>query len=54
MEQRNESCEDVVRCTLSEDDLLAEFDDSYGTIEDKPFTLWTKERVYFPAVYEIG
>ena len=52
MEEKKESWKDVVQCTLSKEDLLAEFDDSYGATEGRPFTLWTKERVYFPAVYD--
>jgi hypothetical protein len=51
MEEEKESWRDVVRCTLSEEDLLAEFDNGYLESKGKPFTLWTKERVYFPAIY---
>ena len=51
MEEEKESWRDVVRCTLSEEDLLAEFDNGYVGSKGKPFTLWTKERVYFPAIH---
>ena len=52
MEEEKESWRDVVRCTLSKEDLLAEFDNDYMVSQGKPFTLWTKERVYFPAVHD--
>ena len=42
----------LVKCTLSEDELDEEFDDSYGTLEGKPFTAWGEKYVYFPVVYD--
>ena len=33
-------------------DLDKVFDSGYGGSEGEPFTLWTKDRVYFPAVYD--
>ena len=47
-----ETMKDVVHCTLSDDELDTEFDDSFGCSEGKPFTLWTTKRVYFPVVYD--
>lgn len=47
-----ESWADVEHCTLSEEELSVKFYDGYGGAEGKPFTLWTKNRVYFPAVYD--
>ena len=38
-------------CTLSEAELDKTFDNNDGFKEGKPFTLWTKSRVYFPACY---
>ena len=29
-----------------------EFNDSYGSVEGFSFTLWTKDRVYFPVQYD--
>lgn len=49
---QGETFEDVVECTLTEEEFLVEFDDSYGISEGKPFTLWTTNRVYFPVVYD--
>ena len=47
-----ETWEDVVSKTITEEELLVEFDNSYGSKEGIPFTLWTKNRVYFPCVYD--
>lgn len=39
----------VVHSTLSQNELDQLFDRNYGSINGKPFTLWTKNWVYFPA-----
>ena len=52
MKQYDETFEDVVSCTLTDEELLEEYYEGYGTSEGKPFTLWTKNRVYFPVVYD--
>ena len=52
MASQGESFEDVVECTLTEEQLLVQFDAGYGGIEGEHFTLWTTNRVYFPAVYD--
>ena len=44
-----EKWEDVVQCTLDDKELNTPFDASYGALHGKPFTLWTTNRVYFPA-----
>jgi hypothetical protein len=43
---------DTRRCTLSNQDLLKEFDDSYGSSEGAAFTAWGENWVYFPIVYD--
>lgn len=43
---------DVLSCTLTEEDLDVQFDEGYGAILGKPFTLWTNKRVYFPKDYD--
>lgn len=48
----DESWDDVVSCTASEEELDVEFDNDFGTTEGMPFTLWTKKRVYFPVGYD--
>lgn len=52
MRGHNESWENVVSCTLTDEGLNKKFDDDYGLSKGVPFTLWTKKRVYFPAVYD--
>ena len=47
-----ESWDDVEACTLTESELDVEFDDGWGGSSGKPFTAWTADRVYFPAVYD--
>ena len=42
----------IIATTLNEADLLRNFDDGYGVSEGEPFTAWTEDRVYFPAVYD--
>lgn len=47
-----ETWNDVVACTLAAEELDVVFDDGFGEAEGKPFTLWTKQRVYFPTEYD--
>ena len=51
MGTQNETFEDIVECTLTDEELVMGFDCGYGGSERKPFTLWTANRVYFPVVY---
>lgn len=39
-------------CTLDDAGLDTEFCDGWGAVEGQPFTLWTKDYVYFPVVYD--
>lgn len=52
MDKRGESFGDLVAITLTDAQLDAEFDDGFGCSEGEPFTAWTTNRVYFPAVYD--
>lgn len=52
MTEHNDSWDNVVSCTLTEEELRKSFDSGYGGPEGKPFTLWTETRVYFPVVYD--
>ena len=52
MESHDDSWDNVVSCTLTEEELCKTFDDGYGAPEGKLFTLWTETRVYFPVVYD--
>jgi hypothetical protein len=47
-----ESWEDVVSTTLTDEQADKEFSDDYGGKEGDPFTVWTRERVYFPGIYD--
>lgn len=52
MNFHGETFDDVVACTLSDEELDREFNSSYGSTDGSPFTLWTEKRVYFPACYD--
>jgi hypothetical protein len=52
MDVHGETFDDVVYCTLTEEELMVEFNGEYGGSEGEPFTLWTTNRVYFPVVYD--
>ena len=39
-------------CTLTEHQLLEEFDGGYGSEQGAPFTAWGKDWVYFPICYD--
>ena len=47
-----ESFGEVVAIAPPDLDLNREFDDGFGAAEGKPFTLWTRRRVYFPTEYD--
>jgi hypothetical protein len=49
----NKECwRDIYECTLTQEELNKEFDPGYGGEEGLPFTVWTKDYVYFPACYD--
>jgi hypothetical protein len=52
LEQHGEKWEDVISCTLTQEELDVEFDDDYVVPEGKPFTARTRHRVYFPVQYD--
>ena len=52
MRERGETWADAVKCTLDDAGLDAEFDNGYGSPAGAAFTLWTAQRVYFPATYD--
>jgi hypothetical protein len=47
-----ETLEDVVSSTMSEEEMLVEFNAGYGRTHGIPFTVWTANRVYFPVCYD--
>lgn len=52
MKEFGESFDDLVECTIDDEELSREFYDGYGGEEGSPFTLWTNNRVYFPVCYD--
>jgi hypothetical protein len=52
MEENGETWTDVVATTLTVLDMDREFYDDFGACEGRPFTLWTRRRVYFPVCYD--
>ena len=52
MKEKGETFEDVVECTLTEEQLVKQFDSGYGGTEGEPFTVWTTNRVYIPICYD--
>ena len=38
--------------TLTEEELVEDFDTGYGGSNGKPFTAWGEKYVYFPVVYD--
>jgi len=52
MKNNSESWDDVVSNTMTEEEMVKKFDSGFGSSEGIPFTVWTKESVYFPVVYD--
>ena len=52
MTEHDDSWDNIVSCTLTEEDLCEMFDSDFGCKNGKRFTLWTKTRVYFPVTYD--
>jgi len=48
LEYQGETWAEVVACTLSDAELDEPFDAGFGRLNGRPFTLWTRRRVYFP------
>jgi hypothetical protein len=47
-----EAFTDIISITLTNTELNTPFDGDYGRLRGKPFTAWTKTRVYFPVNYD--
>jgi len=52
MELHGETLVDIESNTMSNEEMDKEFDNGYGGPEGIPFTIWTKNRVYFPICYD--
>lgn len=44
--------EEIIECTLTEEELHQKFDGGYGGEEGAPFTAWSENWVYFPICYD--
>lgn len=44
--------DEIIACTLTEEELNRKFDSSFGLTNGKPFTAWSENYVYFPVVYD--
>jgi len=44
--------EEIIACTLNDEELEECFDTGFGGHEGKPFTAWSENYVYFPVVYD--
>jgi hypothetical protein len=51
MKTRKDSWASDTICTLDDEGLDKEFDDGFGGVQGKEFTLWTQNYVYFPVCY---
>ncbi len=47
-----EAFEEIIFCTLSDEQMKVEFDDGYGIEKGVPFTAWSEDRVFFPICYD--
>lgn len=52
MEEYGETWADLVSLTLTDSELDTIFDAQEYAMQGKPFTAWSKRRVYFPVVYD--
>ena len=47
-----QTTDDLIACTLTEEEMDKEFDAGYGGTGGQPFTAWTSATVYFPICYD--
>jgi hypothetical protein len=50
--EREAGDDKIIACTLTDEELLTEFDEGYGCHNGKEFTAWGEKYVYFPIVYD--
>jgi len=51
-QENGDSWDNVEHNTMSEEEMDKEFDPCYGFKKGIPFTVWTKDYVYFPVFYD--
>ena len=52
MKAKGESFNDIVKITLTEDELNTPFENAYGNSSGEAFFAWTNNRVYFAVDYD--
>ena len=52
LKRHHETFEDIVSNTMTPEQMDKEFDGGWGGTEGCAFTVWTGNRVYFPASYD--
>lgn len=52
MWERGETLADIEANTMTDKEMNKEFDSGYGGTRGVPFTVWTKNTVYFPICYD--
>lgn len=52
LEENGETWGDVEANTMTEEEMEKKFDSDFGAPEGCPFTVWTRNRVYFPICYD--
>ena len=52
LKENGEAWVDVEANTMTDADMSRNFDDGFGRMEGCPFTVWTKNSVYFPICYD--
>ena len=52
LKENGESWGDIESNTMTKLDMKEEFDAGYGGVNWCPFTVWTKNSVYFPLCYD--
>jgi hypothetical protein len=52
LKEAGESWDDIEANTMNEEEMAKSFDSGYGGIEGQPFTVWTKNSVFFPVCYD--
>ena len=52
MTNRGETMADVESSTLTSEQMKVNFDSGFGSTHGEPFTVWTRNSVYFPICYD--
>ena len=52
LKERGEELADLEANTLTDADMVKEFDSGFGGTEGVPFTAWSAKTVYFPICYD--